>query len=490
LAQRLYVAKAGLAPGWINQIKRLAAFQNPEFYKRQRMRLSTYATPRVISCAQDHPEHVSLPRGCLKSLGDLLHARGSAIDLDDQRIEGGPLEVQFEGQLTPVQEQATQALLAHDNGVFVAPPGVGKTVAGAFLVAARRQSTLVLVHRQPLLDQWVAQLSMFLGLDPKAIGQIGGGKRKITGRLDVAMLQSLARKDSVDDLAAKYGHVIVDECHHVPAVSFERVLSEVKARYVLGLTATPRRRDGKHPILDMQVGPVRFAVDAKSQAAERPFEHRLIVRETRFRPLGPVETATIQELYAAIVADEARNALIVDDVLHALEERRSPIVLTERRDHLELLAGRVRNLCKHLVVLHGGMSSRKRREIMGELAAIPDHEERLVLATGKYIGEGFDDRRLDTLFLAMPVSWRGTMTQYAGRLQRLHPNKREVRVFDYVDGEVPMLLRMFENRLSAYRAIGFARGEAPLGYSEPPEETVVEYDPETSAADDEEEDSR
>ncbi len=344
----------------------------------------------------------------------------------------------------------------------MAPPGVGKTVVGTYLVAARARSTLVLVHRQPLLDQWVAQLGMFLGLDPKAIGQIGAGKRRPTGRLDVAMLQSLVREERVDDVVAGYGHVIVDECHHVPAVSFERVLSEVKARYLTGLTATPRRRDGLHPILEIQLGPVRFVVDAKSQAARRPFDHRLIVRETAFTG-GALDPAQgIQALYAALAGDERRNRLILDDVVRALEEGRSPILLTERKDHLEHLATRVRPFVRHLVVLQGGMTPRERREVMAQLAGIPEDEPRLVLATGRYVGEGFDDARLDTLFLTMPVSWKGTLVQYAGRLHRLHPGKTEVRIYDYVDREVPLSLRMFEKRLRGYRAIGYARDGSPL----------------------------
>src|SRR5216117_294767 len=282
MAQRLFVAKAGLAPTHLNQIKRLAAFQNPEFYKKQSLRLSTALTPRVVACAEELAEHVALPRGCVAELEQLLRGHDSALLLEDQRCDGKPLDVTFQGQLTPVQKKAGRALLRDDIGVLVAPPGVGKTVIGTYLIAARSRSTLVLVHRQPLLDQWVAQLSMFLGLAPKAIGQIGAGKHAPTGRLDVAMIQSLVRLGGVDDLVATYGHVIVDECHHIPAASFERVLSEVKARFVTGLTATPRRRDGLHPITEMQLGPVRFSVDARSQAARRPFDHRLIIRESAF----------------------------------------------------------------------------------------------------------------------------------------------------------------------------------------------------------------
>ena len=472
LAQKLFVEKAGLPSPLINQIKRLAAFQNPEFYKKQNMHLSTATTPRVIACAEDLPQFVGLPRGRQTELEVLLRVHGVSLKVEDERVTGDPLGFRFQGRLTPVQQKAVDALLEHDIGVFVAPPGVGKTVVGTYLVEKRNCSTLILVHRRPLLDQWLAQLSLFLGIEPKEIGQIGGGKKTGNGRLDVAMIQSLVRKEKVQDIVANYGQVIVDECHHLPAVSFERVLAEAKARYVVGLTATPQRRDGHHPITEMQLGPVRFSVDPQNQ---RPFFHKLVVRETGFNKSSD-GTSSIQQLYAALVADEKRNRLILDDVIQALEHRRSPILLTERKDHLEYFAARLEKIARHVVVLQGGMSPKERRDVKERLSAISDVEERLVLATGRYIGEGFDDARLDTLFLALPVSWKGTLIQYTGRLHRLHPAKKEIQIFDYVDREVPMLLRMFEKRLRGYSAIGYARGEAPLGYAEPGHEVIVEYD--------------
>lgn len=342
-------------------------------------------------------------------------------------------------------------------------------------MAERACSTLILVHRRPLLDQWVVQLSLFLGIEPKEIGQIGSGKKTGNGRLDVAMIQSLIRKELVQDVVASYGQVIVDECHHLPAVSFERVLTEVKARHIVGLTSTPQRRDGLHPITEMQLGPIRFTVDPRSQAAQRPFHHRLIVRHTEFK-MTSGDAPSIQKLYAALSTDEKRNRLILDDVIQALEDGRSPILLTERKDHLEYFATHLKKFARNLVVLQGGLSTKERIEAKERLAAIPGNEERLILATGRYIGEGFDDARLDTLFLGLPISWKGTLIQYTGRLHRFCPSKSEVRIFDYVDREVPMLMRMFENRLRGYRAIGYAKGEAPLGFAAPNEETTLEYD--------------
>jgi superfamily II DNA or RNA helicase len=385
------------------------------------------------------------------------------------------LQAEFRGELTTIQKQAARALLQHDIGVFVAPPGVGKTVLGTYVTAARGRNTLVLVHRAPILDQWVTHLSMFLGVDEKAIGRIGGGKRRVTGPIDVAMLQSLVREGRVDDLVASYGHVIVDECHHVPAVSFEHVMSEVKARYVLGLTATPHRRDGHHPILEMHLGPVRSQVDPRSSTARRPFAQNLVVRETGFRFLEDSGHRGIQDIYRALASDGARNNLILDDVISAIHEGRSPILLTERRDHLDFFEEGLRAFVRHLIVLRGGMTAKERLAVATKLAEVPDHEERLVLATGRYIGEGFDDARLDTLLLAMPISWKGTLARCTGRLHRLHPRKTEVRIFDYLDRDVPVLLHMFEKRRRAYRSIGYDRDDALVEVETPAERTIA-YD--------------
>jgi len=474
LAQRLFIERRELTPALFAEIRRLASFQNPVFYERQAMRFSTASIPRVVTCAEETDRHLILPRGCLSALQDLAARHGIAIAVRDERCAGAPFETAFLGSLTAGQQDAARALLQHDQGVLVAPPGTGKTVIAAQMIAERGVSTLILVHRKPLVDQWVTCLSTFLGVEPKTIGVIGGGKRKATGTLDVAMVQSLVRGGTVQDLVAAYGHVVVDECHHVSAVSFERVLSEVKARYILGLTATPRRRDGHHPIVGMQLGPVRFSIGTRSAAAARPFAHRLVVRETRFQAAWSREHG-IQSLYATLAADEARNTLILDDVIAALEAGRSPLLLTERRNHLECLAARLRPVARHLVVLHGGMSAKERRSAISALAEIPSSEERAVVATGRFIGEGFDDPRLDTLVLAMPIAWRGTLVQYAGRLHRLHAGKREVRIYDYLDHQVPVLASMFKKRSRGYRALGYDAVDEETG-PVAPRELTIEYE--------------
>jgi len=458
LGDQIYLPKEQLSPGLQNRLLRLAAFQNPEFYKAQAMRLPTYGTPRIIACAEDYPQHIGLPRGCLEELQGLLAEFKIRTIVRDERYCGKPLPVSFQGELRPEQQDAALAMAAHDCGVLSATTAFGKTVIAAWLIAKRGINTLVLVHRQQLLEQWLARLSTFLDLPIDAIGRIGGGRKKATGALDVALLQSLVRKGVVDDRVGDYGYLVVDECHHLSARSFELVARRAKPRFVTGLSATVARKDGHHPIIFMQCGPVRYRVEPKAQALARPFLHTVLVRPTGFQPLkeaSPDVRIQFQELYGELIADEARNRLICDDVAAVVREGRSPVVLTERTEHLAQLAQGLAPFVRHLIVLQGGMGKKKLKDLLARLADIPEHEERVLLATGRYIGEGFDDARLDTLHLALPVSWRGTIAQYAGRLHRLHDRKREVLVYDYADLNVPMLARMFDRRCRGYEAIGY-----------------------------------
>ena len=468
LGGQVYIQRAGLPPGMVNRLVRLAAFQNPAFYSAQAGRRSTYGIPRIVACAELLSHHIALPRGCREAMECLLEELGVGVDLRDERYPGRPVDIGFLGKLAPEQQSAAAALLEHETGVLSAATGFGKTVVAASVIAARRTNTLVLVHRRQLMEQWIARLQTFLDLPASAIGRIGGGRRKPGGIVDVAVIQSLARKGEVDDIVADYGHLVVDECHHISAVSFEAVARRAKAKYVLGLSATVTRRDGHHPIVFMQCGPVRFRTSAKAQARQRPFEHRAILRPTDFTmPAGmDAERPPIQHVYAALAADEDRNDMIFDDVLQALEAGRSPILLTERKDHAHRLAERLGRFARNVLVLHGGMGTKQRREIMQRLEDIPGTEERVLIATGRYVGEGFDDARLDTLFLAMPISWKGTLVQYVGRLHRLHAAKREVLVHDYVDRAVPALMRMSEKRVRGYESLGYTV-EGPAAISSP-----------------------
>ncbi len=452
LADQIYFANEAVPPALRNRLLRLAAFQNPEFYRAQAMRLPVYEKPRIIACAEQLPAHFALPRGCLDEVSILFKTLKIKFAVRDERCRGVPLDVAFHGELRDDQPAAAAAMLAQDFGVLAATTAFGKTVLAAWLIAQRKVNTLVLVHRQQLLEQWVERLSMFLEVSAKSIGRLGGGRKKLTGALDVALLQSLVRKEVVDDRVADYGYLIVDECHHLSARSFELVARRAKARFVTGLSATVARKDGHHPIIFMQCGPVRHRVDARKQAAARPFSHKVFVRPTGFRPTTespPDARLEFQLLVEGLAADESRNRLICVDVANAVHEGRSPLVLTERTEHLQRLAEGLSAF--EVIALRGGLG---RKELSGALARLAGGP-RIVLATGRFVGEGFDDPRLDTLFLALPVSWRGTIAQYAGRLHRLHEGKREVRIYDYADLSVPMLSRMFDKRCRGYEAVGY-----------------------------------
>jgi len=481
LGNQIYIAKEGLSPALRNRLIRLAAFQNPEFYKAQAMRLSTYDQPRIIACAEDYPQHFGLPCGCLDDLLETLSGLNIKPMVNDKRNPGQPLDVTFQGELRPEQTVAAQAMLAQDMGVLAATTAFGKTVVAAWLIAQRGVSTLVLVHRRQLQQQWVERLSTFLGVPVRSIGRIGGGRNKPTGLLDVAVIQSLVRNGVVDDLVGNYGHLIVDECHHLSAQSFELVARQARAKFVTGLSATVTRKDGHHPIIFMQCGPVRYRGNTKQEAAAHPFEHKVMVRPTGFHPLRPANPnlrQQFQELYEELIVDEERNRLIRQDVIQTLRKGRSPLVLTERNEHLDSLAKLLAEDVQHLIVLRGGMRKKELDALPARLAAIPSDDARVILATGRYVGEGFDDARLDTLFLTLPISWHGTIAQYVGRLHRLYDGKREVRVYDYADLNVQMLSRMFDRRCRGYEAVGYKiqlPGSAVPGW---PADVPLPIDPE------------
>lgn len=438
LANQIYFSKSELPQSLINKLIRLAAFQNPEFYKAQAMRLPVWNKPRIIGCAENYPQHIALPRGCLDDVQALLDENKVELVLHDERFAGEPIDVRFVGKLRSDQEAALAALLVHDTGILYAPTAFGKTVTAAALIAQRGVNTLVLVHRTELLQQWKERLQAFLGADKTKIGTIGGGKAKPTGIIDIAVMQSLSRQGEVSKQVKNYGQIIVDECHHLSAFSFEALLKAAGAKYVLGLTATPVRRDGQQPIIFMQCGPIRHT-------ASRPESAPADLAVTPLwlsRPIVVPEGTGIQDVFLQVCSDTERTAKIVAEVGDVFDQGRKILVLTERTDHLkaieEQLVGRVENL----FTLHGRMSKKQRAALIGELEALPADAPRVILATGKLVGEGFDHPALDTLVLAMPVSWKGTLQQYAGRLHREHASKADVRIIDFIDSGHPALLRM------------------------------------------------
>jgi len=458
LGNQIFIEKQRLPPSLINALIRLAAFQNPEFYKAQAMRLPTFDKPRIISCHDDYPKHIGLPRGILDEVVQFFNSLSVDIKIQDERYSGKFIDINFFGNLRDDQKEAVKALLQYDTGILAATTAFGKTIVAIYLIAERKVNTLILVHRKQLVDQWVNKLSTFLQIDPKDIGIIGGGKRRVTGKIDVALIQSLSRKHEVDEIVSEYGQIIVDECHHISAFSFELVVKQSKAKYFLGLSATITRKDGHHPIVTMNLGPIRYSINAKKYAEESPFKHRVIVRRTnlQFGDLQQVNSySLIHKLYSIIILDKERNKFIVEDIIDSINDNRFPLVLTERREHMKYLYDLLLPLVKNVFLLDAGEGKKKRLALEEKMAKIPLGESRIIISTGKYIGEGFDDSHLDTLFLTMPISWKGTIAQYAGRLHRIHHLKKEVIIYDYVDVNSPTLLKMYSRRTMGYRAIGY-----------------------------------
>ena len=471
-ANMLFVPINAISPKALNRIKRLAAFKNPEFYKAQAMRLSTFKKPRIISCADEYRDYICLPRGCETDLKNLLNEINVKSTWIDTTNPGEKIDITFNGSLREEQPFAVANLLAYNNGVLCGTTAFGKTVAAIKLIAERKVNTLILVNKVSLVNQWKEKLSEFLTINEQIklegkrgkkprniIGQVGGGKQIRNGIIDIAIMQSLSRMGEVKDFVKDYGMVIVDECHHVSAFSFESILKNVSARYVYGLTATPTRKDGHHPIIFMHCGPIRYRDDAKKQAEKRPFDHFIIPRFTSFRIHSLAEKEekewTIQELYAEIVKNEIRNQLIIDDVVECYQKGKNCIVLTERVEHVKILNEMLAPKITDTISVTGGMGNKGTREILQKISEYPKDKPVTIIATGRFIGEGFDEPRLDTLFLAMPISWKGTLQQYAGRLHRLFTGKKEALIFDYIDIHVRMFERMYNRRLSGYAAIGY-----------------------------------
>ena len=451
LANLIYFEKAELPQSLANRLIRLAAFQNPEFYKAQAMRFPVWDKPRVIGCAENYPNHIALPRGCLEAAQNLLKENGICYELRDERFEGQVIDVAFAGILRPDQELAIIEMLQHNIGVLCAPTAFGKTVAAAALIARRGINTLILVHRTDLLKQWQERLKSFLGVGKGVVGTIGGGKAKPTGKIDIAVMQSLSRQGEVSSLVENYGQVIIDECHHVGATSFNDILKRVKAKYVLGLTATPIRRDGQQPIIFMQCGPIRYTA-LKSDSAPTDLE---VIPRMIDKPIALPQDAAIQDVFRYIISDKERTEGIATEVINAFNLGRKVLVLTERTDHLDAILSALDGKLPPPFVLHGRISKKQRAKVIKELNELPLHATRVLLATGKLVGEGFDHPPLDTLVLAMPISWTGTLQQYAGRLHREHATKTDVKIIDFVDTGHPALLRMWAKRQRGYRAMGY-----------------------------------
>ena len=468
-ANMLYIPLVGLSAKAINHFKRIAAFYNPEFYAKQGMRLSTYDIPRIISCSELTDDYLAIPRGCEDDVIDILKHYKVEYLVEDKSNHGRQLDVTFKGILREEQQTAMSCMLSHNIGTLSATTAFGKTVFAIAMIAKRKVNTLILVHRKSLLDQWKTHLENFLEINEvvvndgkkrkskkqqSPIGTLYSGKNSIHGIIDIALIQSCFDGNEVSPFVENYGMVIVDECHHVSSVSFEQVLRKVKAKYVYGLTATPIRKDGHQPIIFMQCGKIRFTADAQSQMNNQSFSRILIPRFTTFRNISS-DDKTYTRVVETISKDEVRNRLIIDDVHKAIVEGRTPIVLTSLTSHVRVLADMLLPYSDNVITLVGADSAKEKRRAMERLQNIPLTESLVIVATGKYIGEGFDYPRLDTLFLVLPISWKGNIAQYAGRLHRDCNGKSETRIYDYVDIRVPLCDSMYRKRLKGYASIGY-----------------------------------
>ena len=468
-ANMLYITLVELSAKAINHFKRIAAFYNPEFYAKQGMRLSTYDIPRIISCSELMDDYLAIPRGCEEDVIDILKHYNVEYLVEDKTNHGQQIDVTFKGTLRDEQQTAMSHMLPNNIGTLSATTAFGKTVFAIAMIAKRKVNTLILVHRKSLLDQWKKHLEDFLEINEvvvndgkkrkikkqqSPIGTLYSGENSLHGIIDIALVQSCFDGNEVSSFVENYGMVIVDECHHVSSVSFEQVLRRVKAKYVYGLTATPIRKDGHQPIIFMQCGRIRFTADAQSQMNNQSFSRILIPRFTTSRNISS-DDKTYTQIVETISKDEARNRQIIDDVHKAIVEGRTPIILTSLTSHVRVLADMLLPYADNVITLVGANSTKEKRCAMERLQNMRMTESLVIVATGKYIGEGFDYPRLDTLFLVLPISWKGNIAQYAGRLHRECKGKSEARIYDYVDIRIPLCDSMYRKRLKGYASVGY-----------------------------------
>jgi superfamily II DNA or RNA helicase len=453
----------GLPLKLVKKLKRCASFSNPEFYTLQRMRMETFPKRRFLFSGELREDELMLARGVFEKAVEVLRSAGASVTIQEKRTRGKRLKLEFSGTLTPPQEEAVSALKKHDQGILVAPPGVGKTVMACALIAKRKVSTLVLVHKQHIMDQWKASFEKFLGMNQKEIGMLGGGKKKRTGKLDIVMMQTLAKSQEMEEIVAGYGQVIVDECHHIPATSFEDIMKQVPAKFILGLTATPYRKDRLEKILFHQCGQVKHEIKS---ADGGKLGKSVTFRETGFRLPDDIGSKPPYHLIAELVTtDPRRNATIAADIVSALKAGRFPLVISDRKVQLDSLLAMVAESAKteehelaHLRTfrLEGKMSAKGRRKILAEIGLTREEGIPLVVfATASLIGEGFDMPELDALILAIPRSFEGNMVQFAGRLHRLAEGKENVIIYDYVDSYCAVFIKMYRERIKAYQNMGY-----------------------------------
>lgn len=469
LANQIYINKTNLKPKIQNRIRRLAAFSNPEFYKNQAMGFSVFDCPRIIYCGEDIDNYISIPRGCFEELSELLNEGNIEFKVFDERNIGRVIDVSFKGELYAEQKKAVNKMLKYDCGILGVATAFGKTVVGAYMVAQRKVNTLVLVHNKEIMNNWIEDFNKFLEINEELpnyitktcrtktrkslIGKMYGGHNSITGIIDIVMISSLGKSENINDIVKNYGMVIMDECHHGGAVIAESVLREVNAKYVYGMTATPKRNDGQEKKVYMQLGSVRYRFTAKEKAELQGIKYYVYPRFTRLVNTG--DEWKINEAYKAVVLSEIRNKMIVDDAVDCINRGRTPIIITKFKEHAEILKRSLENKADNIFLLQGGRGNKERERIRKAMQNVPKDESLIVVAIGQYIGEGFNFPRLDTMLLAVPIAWSGNVEQYAGRLHRDYEGKDDVIIYDYVDSHIRVLEKMYYKRLRAYKNIGY-----------------------------------
>ncbi|EGL38262.1 TOTE conflict system archaeo-eukaryotic primase domain-containing protein [Oribacterium sp. oral taxon 108] len=468
IADKVYVGTKDMKPRMQNALRRMSAFSNPDFYKKAAMGLSTKCIPRIVFCGYDDAGYICIPRALLDSVIDRFNEVDISFTLTDNRCTGMTLDVSFNGTLYEEQMRAAKAILEHDNGILAATTSFGKTVVGAYMIAQRKTNTLILVHNTEIQKNWIEDLNKFLDVNAELpeyktktgrikkrkslIGKLHAGHNSMTGIIDVAIFSSLGKGDEINPMLEQYGMVIMDECHHGAAQTVEDVVGSAKAKYVYGLTATPKREDGLEKKVFMQFGPIRFRYTAKERAEKQGIDHFVY---PRFTMLVSTANLKVMEANRAVIECESRNEQIIADVENCIQNGRTPLVLTKYKEHAELLYQRLQGKADHVYLLQGGGSRKAKDKMRIQMRAISDAESIVLVAIDKYIGEGFNFPRLDTMMLTMPAAAEGNIEQFAGRLHRDYETKKEVIIYDYVDSHIRVLEKMYHKRLRTYKKIGY-----------------------------------
>ena len=478
LSNGIYVDNTNLNAAMQNRIRRMAAISNPVFYKNQAIGTSNYDTARWIYLGKDHLSgYIQIPRGLQDELWENIKQADIDYEMEDERQQGRKINVDFKGELRPEQDKALKELIRYDNGILHAATAFGKTVVSSAIIAQKKINTLIILESSALIEQWKEALEKFLNINEglptyetktgrvrkrkSLIGTLQGAHDSMTGIIDIAMAGSLCKKGKYHKMMNEYGLVLIDECHHSASETIANVLKEVKAKYVYGVTATPKRGDGLEKINYMLIGPIRYSYTAKEKAKEQGIQHLVYPRFTRTVPPRGVITDKMHpnEAYEIIHNNDVRDEQIIEDVKNCVAAGRTPVVLSRYKDHSEKFYERLKGYADHVFLMTGNNSKKEHRKILEQMHQVDKNESLILIATGSLVGEGFDFPRLDTLFMATPVSFRGVVEQYAGRLNRDYAGKENVIIYDYVDNHIPMFNNMYMKRLKAYKQIGYEFGD-------------------------------